>query len=332
LEELHTLHRLKISFSISHVKGEANGADRLSRLSIEFLPDGIPRRQKKTVPTTKESVLLVSSTPKTRCDLQERIASTSRDLLDSFELFAILKAYASVLLARESIKSEFFDGLERISFQGALGDHKQLVKIPADFHHLQRQVIRYYHRLNAHRGVQHTLADVLRAGYYLEKGRRVVTKTLKNCLICAKKLANNASAPVMPTATFKRDPMNPVFTRCCIDHLFTKPLPLSVQCLDTGFVTLIIVADKTTKCTVQALQRVANRYSVTFKLIHSDNYSSFATPILINSLKKLGHLNVQFTGSSDSGNTGTSDCFTTEKTMEDAHSLHCRDERLSMKQ
>jgi hypothetical protein len=56
---------------------------------------------------------------------------------------------------------------------------------------------------------------------------------------------------------------------------------------------MIVAPDKTTESVVSGLQSVANRYCSTFRLIHSDQFSALKSPKLLDSLRKLGHLDCQ---------------------------------------
>ena len=174
------------------------------------------------------------------------------------------------------------------------GSCVMLKVIPKSHPAVADRVFRFYHRLNGHRGVRHTLADCVAAGYHLEGGIRVGKAVTQNCLVCAKKNALT-SEPVLPPHTAKRELTLPVFSRVAIDHIFCRHLAsrsgtlLSCMCIDTGYLQLFVVPDLSTDATVHALAKLSHRFSVQFRLVHSDNFASLRSTKFMQALQALGH-------------------------------------------
>ena len=334
-EEMHVLNKLCSSVALRHVPGadnaEADGLSRLLERQVGTDPEcsiGSLYRERtlswKKKPKSSICTDIVASVEESPRFLAEELAVTTYDIVDLNQRFAglrrILRFWRDVshqeragasgtptnptldLLAPFGADDELALASSinptrdpTICFKAWDGQERSLLYISKQCPTIQDKVLRFYHRLNAHRGARHLLADLIKDGkFHLEGARTLATRLCRNCPTCSKKNAsNNATPPVMPTQTFPRDTTFPVFTRVAIDHLFTRPLSLSILCMDTGYLSLQVVQDKTTKLTVEALQKVAHRYSVSFRLVHSDNYSSFASPALLQSLRRLGHSHCQ---------------------------------------
>jgi hypothetical protein len=317
-EELQEIGKLS-TLELKHLEGTQNStADKLSRLMERqaISKQGIPitigklfrqRYEKLKINAVKEEPeSLVAGR-----SLVEEIAGSAWSLSDSIATFSRLRAllrrwgsrggdgaqteqderafYMEVqsLLSNPRMYS-MIDGVAHLVHNRHDGTQVSRVVIPKAARALQQLIFRTFHRLNGHRGARHTLADLARF-FHLEGASRTARYVIANCIVCTKKNARFVE-PVLPAAVFQRHLDLPVLSRVAIDHVYVRPTCLSVICIDTSYFCLVPVPDLTTSSAIEALQRIAHRYSVTFVSVHSDSYSAFASRQLEQELRVRGHV------------------------------------------
>lgn len=333
LQILHKICKQVIIRHVAGVSNQADSLSRLLERPVGDPAGGqtigtLYRERTLKKPATSDDVGLVEDAAVESPHLVEELAKISNDIEDVLQRFAsfrrLLRGWRDVArqeragqsdpaITRAMSWNQNYDSNDEAAFADVMntsaddkpsrlkynswnGVERELWRVPKRFPWVQDRIARFYHRLNAHRGARHTLSDIVAAGrWFLEGGLTAVKRLTAGCLICALKNGSLAvGPPVMPTATFARSITLPVFSRVSVDHLYTKPkCSLSVVCLDTGYLSLVPVDDRTTRTTVAALQKIAHRYSVCFKLVHSDSFSSFTSPQLIRELRSLGHYDCQ---------------------------------------
>jgi hypothetical protein len=315
--EITLLRKLCNEFTIVHLPGAENTtADRLSRLLYRPLAGketiGTLQRIRQTRPKSGENVAMIRESASTI----ERIAESSFDITDTIDMFTLmrkcLRAWRAsnarpVPAGGESNEHEAF--LEVLQADLPLearkrqihrwdGTIRDLEVIPKNHPWVSDRIIRFFHRLNGHRGIDYTMADVYNTGNFWIPGvRRATRRVVQSCLICAKKNASLATHKVLAPKVEPRDPSLPVFSRVAIDHVHTKPIALSVLCIDTGFLQIVECHDLSTESAIRALSIVSNRYCAQFIKVHADNFKSLISTKLTQGLKRLGHLNVEVTHS-----------------------------------
>ena len=133
-------------------------------------------------------------------------------------------------------------------------------------------IVRSAHRASYHRGVNHTcsLIGTPEFPFFVEGCKSAVTRCIKNCFRCAVK---NQVAPVIGSfgETFPREMNLPTFSRISCDVLFIdNRKALSVMCIDTGFLALLLIdSPKIIDC-ISGLKRLTNRFGVSIKYIRAD--------------------------------------------------------------
>ena len=322
-EELQAIHDQVAQLEIKHLQGTENSiADKLSRLLQRETTSSMDGTKitlgellrAGTKPTDKVQAVREIPEEDTRT-LVEELCEDAWDLEDAIDKFSrlteMVRRWKGASTGnRTEARSAFFrsaqqeldnpkrynqkDGLATIEFKGFDENLKCLIVIPRKSKNLKALVFKTFHRLNAHRGRRHTMADVNKY-FFLEGGHSTARMVLAQCLVCAKKNAASFQDPVLPVAVLGRRLDLPVFARVTIDHVFVRPTCLSIMCIDTGLLCLIPVEDLRTENAVAALQKVAHRYCVDFKLIHSDSYSALKSPELLASIRRLGHLECEAT-------------------------------------
>ena len=151
--------------------------------------------------------------------------------------------------------------------------------------HLTSLIIHSTHEKLFHSGVGQTLAS-LRIQYWVIKGRRTVTSTLKSCMLCRKLNANPYSPPEAPQLPKFRLEEMPAFTQTGLDFAGPfqikcdsgKKLTKAYICLFTCAVSRGIhvefISSMSAACFLLALKRFVGRRGAPF-LIYSDNFSTF---------------------------------------------------------
>ena len=156
----------------------------------------------------------------------------------------------------------------------------------------QRLIVRTYHRLCYHRGASFT-GNFIKL-FWLEARTAAVQSVIKCCFRCAVKNARVQWS--LTTNTFPRQLELAPFSRMCIDHLhMEKVIVVSVMCIDTGVLALLATPNNSTSIddSIVALRRLFNRYSLSVRLIHCDQASSFTSPKFAASLSQLGQSQVE---------------------------------------
>lgn len=87
--------------------------------------------------------------------------------------------------------------------------------------HMTSLIVRECHERVMHRGIKDTLTE-LRSRYWLPKGRQVVKRQLRNCVLCSKIQGKPFSSPAVPNLPEFRVEKSSAFANTGVD--FAGPL------------------------------------------------------------------------------------------------------------
>ena len=169
----------------------------------------------------------------------------------------------------------------RLSQSSFEENFKHQIILPSN-HLVVQKLIKHVHVLNCHAGPETTLC-CLRQRFWILRGRRAVSKVLRNCLICRhhKTCAlDQQMAPLPP----ERIEIAPAFTNVGLD--FTGPVLIREDsllkkayiciftCAQSRMAHFEIVRNMETDEFLQALRRMTNRRGMC-RIIISDNQTTF---------------------------------------------------------
>ena len=170
-------------------------------------------------------------------------------------------------------------------------------------HDVTKLIVRKCHETVGHNGVKDTLTQ-LRDKYWLVKGRQVIKKLIKNCVVCRKLEGQGYFKPPIPSLPELRLKDDFAFSHCGCDFcgpLFVKPIFVErdtdpnmykvwiclFTCASSRGVHIDLVPDLTVGAFVRCLKRFVNRKGFPY-LILSDNGKTFKGKELKEVLLKSG--------------------------------------------
>ena len=172
---------------------------------------------------------------------------------------------------RSSLRPGPYGSMEhfRIDFNG---QPVRTFYIPKSARAVVDLIVRSAHREARHRGVDHTCSLVGSSAlpFFVEGLKTKAAKAIRDCFRCAVK---NQPAPVIGSNghTFPREINLPTFTRISCDVLFIESKKvLSVMCLDTGFLALLLISSAKIDDCLSGLRRLTNRFGVVIKYVRAD--------------------------------------------------------------
>ncbi|XP_067934975.1 uncharacterized protein [Watersipora subatra] len=141
-------------------------------------------------------------------------------------------------------------------------EEKHPIIIPKSSH-LATLIIDHCHKLAAHQGREHTLAQIRSIGFWIVNARAHVLKYLNKCVTC-KRNHGKPHAPQMATLPAERLAEVPPFTHCgldCFGPFITKDgrkerkcHGLIITCMSSRAVHLELLEDMTSDCFINALR------------------------------------------------------------------------------
>ena len=177
------------------------------------------------------------------------------------------------------------DGLVKMGGRLQYSDLEEKEKHPIilPYHsYIVKLIIEDIHRRQLHSGINHTLIAV-RDRFWVLKGRNLVRRIVKSCLVCRKYLPVRMKVPMAPLPQDRVKHSHP-FQVCGVD--FTGPIYVSsgngVQksyivlytCANIRAVHLELVADQTTEAFLRSLRRMISRRGM-ISTFYSDNSKTF---------------------------------------------------------
>ena len=150
-------------------------------------------------------------------------------------------------------------------------------------HHISQLIVKNYHDLTGHTGVERTLAET-RLKFWIIKGRTVVRQVLSKCITCRRLRAPTETQLMADLPASRVSPNEPAFYRVGVDYFgpFTikqgrsnvKRYGCIFTCLTTRAVHIEISHSLDTDSFINALQRFIARRGEPIQ-IYSDNGTNF---------------------------------------------------------
>ena len=177
----------------------------------------------------------------------------------------------------------------RLKFSG-MTEMKHPYIIPANEQVVTTLLIMNFHNQLLHAGVSHTLASIRSSGYWIVRGRNLVKKTLKSCVVCRiwkARPAHQCMAPLPPERITSGQPFQtvgidfagPLYIRMpkCCEHNWTKKHSDTTKmyiclftCATTRGVHLELAQDLSAEAFLNCFRRFIARRG-TPELVISDN-------------------------------------------------------------
>ena len=150
-------------------------------------------------------------------------------------------------------------------------------------HHVVDLIIRYYHHISGHFGLEYTLS-LIRQKYWVVNGRQAVKKVLRDCFICGRRQASVAQQKMEGLPKDRITPSRPPFTYIGVDcfgpfsvkrgRSHVKRYGVLFTCLAIRAVNIEVAGSLDTASFVNALRRFIARRGQPEEM-RSDNGGNF---------------------------------------------------------
>ncbi|XP_068758151.1 uncharacterized protein [Montipora capricornis] len=180
----------------------------------------------------------------------------------------------------------FLDGIIRVG--GRLRnseiepDAKHPVLLPKD-HHVSHLIIRHYHRVSGHSGIEHTLS-LIRQKYWITQGRASVRRLLSSCFDCRKRQAPLGQQKMASLPLDRVNPSEPPFSYVGVDcfgpleihrgRSLVKRYGVLFTCLSIRAIHIEVVHSLDTDSFINAFRRFIARRGQPLQM-RSDNGGNF---------------------------------------------------------
>ena len=312
-DEITDLQAKCQEFIIRHVPGSSNEADGPSRLLYRELGGGkgklgplLFERETQVERTIDPTRVVAEVRPSLSASLAGRCADIELAVQVFGEMKGLLRAWrersrgegggAAVVVPRSEAVTAFAASAQRpFGVEGAIHqdsdwDGSQLNRyvIPRGAKEVADLIFRSYHRRSAHKGREYTAALLKGSDWFVAGYMACASRCSRLCLTCQMKRAANEkpSASLLPQ-TVPREIRLSVFSRISIDFLHTKPICLSVMCIDTTMVALFPLGSTSAASAVEGMRRLVHKYYANVKYIVSDQGSAFRSKEFQDGLRKL---------------------------------------------
>ena len=309
-EELTVLKSLSSACAATHLPGEENPADALSRLLYRTVSGKTMGSILRGSPI--EKVLLLES-PDHSFEALARTSLNYEHLLEKVEFAlqifrswsqrgivqapveeVLVKSLQTMMTPQQRARYVDIDGMFHHQWTDYNGNLYSKPVLPVQAEATRFLIARHLHKLNGHRGSKYDTAALFeQSTFFVENPINLCRNVIRRCLICAMN-KSRVSQPV-PAYTYPRSLLEPAFTRIAIDVTYAgrKRPVFSSMCLDTGVVFFHAIPDATRASILEGLSVLSDRYCVRFKLIRSDNAPAL-NESLNSVLRRGGHPDVVF--------------------------------------
>ncbi|XP_068704648.1 uncharacterized protein [Montipora foliosa] len=161
-------------------------------------------------------------------------------------------------------------------------DAKHPILLPKD-HHVSHLIIRHYHRVSGHFGIEHTLS-LIRQKYWITQGRASVRRLLSSCFDCRKRQAPLGQQKMASLPSDRVNPSEPPFSYVGVDcfgqlevqrgRSLVKRYGVLFTCLSIRAIHIEVVHSLDTDSIINALRRFIARRGQPLQM-RSDNGGNF---------------------------------------------------------
>ena len=161
-------------------------------------------------------------------------------------------------------------------------DAKHPVLLPKD-HHVSHLIIRHYHRVSGHSGIEHTLS-LIRQKYWITQARASVCRLLSSCFDCRRRQAPLGQQKMASLPPDRVNPSEPPFNYVGVDcfgalevhrgRSLVKRYGVLFTCLSIRAVHIEVVHSLDTDSFINALRRFIARRGQPLQM-RSDNGGNF---------------------------------------------------------